>query len=69
MPMLRTIVCDICGKRETEIAFGNGFIGWGAFQGIKLDGVDNPSLCPEHKAEIANFVDELKKKVNINGVD
>lgn len=67
MPMVRTIVCDVCGLEEAETVYGNGFNGWGAFQGIALDGVDNPSLCPQHKAEVANFIDQLKVNLNAMG--
>jgi len=60
MPILRKIVCDVCGQAYTEREAGHGFPGWGAFHGIKLDGVDNPQLCPVHKAAVADFIDELK---------
>lgn len=41
---------------------GDGFPGWGALQGISIDSHDNPSLCPEHLAKIADFTCSLENK-------
>lgn len=60
--ILRTITCEVCGQTYTEEAHGNGFPGWGALQGITLDGVDNPTLCPAHKAVLADCLDQLKQQ-------
>ena len=60
MPITQTIVCDICGAGMTEPQPGAGFQGWGALKGIALDGVENPTLCPEHLGALAQFADDLK---------
>lgn len=60
--ILRTIKCDLCGAVYTEQGDGAGFPGWGALQGVTLDGVANPCLCPEHLAAAAGFVDSLKQE-------
>jgi hypothetical protein len=56
--MLRTICCDApgCDKRLQENEPGAGFPGWGALQGIALDGKENPALCPEHLAKLADLL-------------
>ena len=53
----RTIVCGVCGKRETEQAPEAGWPGWGALQGIVLNGVPNPHLCPEHLIVAVKAID------------
>jgi hypothetical protein len=58
--MRRIIVCDVCNKMVTEDNEGEGFPGWGALQGIKLEGVANPNLCPEHLKIVADLVAKLK---------
>lgn len=64
MPILRVIHCSLCDKTETETAANVGWPKWGAVQGIILDGEENPCLCPEHLAKVADFIDEVK-----NGMD
>ena len=59
--MLRTLVCGVCGKRGEEPAPGEGHAGWGQLLGVILDGDDNPYLCPEHLAAVADRVDALKR--------
>lgn len=57
--ILRTIKCDVCGAVETEKTAGSGWNGWGSLQGVSLNGVDNPSLCKEHLAKVAEFIDTM----------
>ncbi len=56
--ILRTITCDApeCKHLEQEQAPGAGWPGWGAIQGIAIDGKENPSLCPRHLKAIADFI-------------
>jgi hypothetical protein len=61
--ILRTITCDVCGNSATETTPGEGWPGWGALQGIKLNGVDNPNLCPKHLAAAANALDKSDAEV------
>lgn len=61
MAMLRVFECDICGFKQAEKTFGAGVNGWGQLSGICLDGVDNPLLCPDHLAMVANYTDKLKR--------
>lgn len=58
----RKATCDIKGCEEVtqETEFGLGFPEWGQFMGIRLDGTDNPMLCPLHKAATADFIDMLE---------
>lgn len=60
MPEMRTLVCDVCREALSEPAYGEGFANWGAVQGISLDGVSNPVLCPRHLALVAGYVNRLK---------
>jgi len=60
MTILRTITCDICGKTETEKTTNSGWMGWGAVQGINFNGEPTPNVCPEHIAQIADFMDKLR---------
>jgi len=57
--ILRMIKCDICGREEREAQPNEGWPGWGALQGVALNGVNNPSICPAHLATVAEFVDSL----------
>lgn len=59
--ILRAIVCDVCGVKYTEANAGSGFPGWGSVNGMALDGIENPSLCPTHLAAAALFLDDMKK--------
>lgn len=62
MTIRRQIACDIPGCQEVclEAAPGDGWPGWATFNGIALNGIDNPCLCPAHKDAAAAFVDSLK---------
>jgi len=64
----RTIKCDICEAEMVEPVDGGGWPGWGGLNGIALDGVPNPTLCPEHLAVVADFVNDLKEG-RANGLD
>lgn len=59
MSILKTIVCDICKEVMVEPTPDAGWEGWGQLSGISLNGIDNPSLCPNHLAQVADFVDSL----------
>ena len=61
MSVRRTVCCDICDDMYTEKNPNDGFPGWGQFNGITLDGVDNPYLCPDHLKKAADFVDDMKE--------
>lgn len=62
MAVTRTITCDICGKTEAESAPNDGWPGWGSVNGIAIDGIPNPTLCPHDLTRVAEFIDkELNK--------
>jgi hypothetical protein len=46
MAIERTIVCDVCGAAEKEPERDSGFVGWGAVQGVALNEMPNPTVCP-----------------------
>lgn len=66
--ILRTVSCDVegCNEHLTEIAEGQGFMGWGAIKGLKEEIKDDNGkviglketawLCPSHKAHIKRFL-------------
>jgi len=58
--ILRKVVCDIpnCDREHEEVTFGAGFSNWGSIHGVKLNGKENPYLCPEHLAQVMQFIDE-----------
>lgn len=60
MSMVRKFICDVCGEVFTEEKFGAGAPGWGQLMGIILDGNDNPTLCSNHLATIADQLDKMK---------
>lgn len=60
--ILQYIKCDVCGKEARETKFGEGFKGWGGLNGITLNEIQNPCLCPEHLREAANYIDTLAKR-------
>ena len=62
MPMLRTFKCDLCDKTETEAEYGEGVNNWGQFNGIILDGVSNPMMCPSHVKQVADVIDKIKRR-------
>lgn len=64
MPKLQVFECDICEKSEIENSYGDGVPGWGQLFGIKLDGMENPILCPDHLKDMADFMDGLKHGVD-----
>jgi hypothetical protein len=55
----RTVICDICGASCTEESYGAGWPGWMGLKGVKLNGTENPDLCPEHRGQVMGFVDSL----------
>lgn len=57
----RILTCDIpgCGFEQSEPNYGDGWAGWSTLQGISLNCVDNPFLCPDHTKQIADFIDSL----------
>lgn len=61
MSVLRVIRCDVpgCGTKCTESEPNAGWQGWGALNGVELNGVANPNLCPAHLAQVAEFLDTL----------
>lgn len=59
MAISRTIKCDVCGLTAVEEVPMQGWPGWGALQGVILNGVENPNLCPLHLGHTANFVDSM----------
>lgn len=56
MSVIKTIRCDVCKKTEQEKEPNAGWPGWGALQGINLNGVDNPNLCPTHLGHVAELL-------------
>ncbi len=62
MSIKQMIKCSVCDTQEIEEVSGMGFSGWGALQGIALDGEENPTLCPLHLGVLANVLDTLKAK-------
>lgn len=60
MPIIRTFKCDVCGKEQIEPVPGYGVVGWGSLNGINFNGVDNPILCPDHKAQLADLMDKVR---------
>jgi hypothetical protein len=63
MTIRRQIECDIpgCTAKFIETSPGEGWTGWGALQGISLNGKDNPCLCPDHLKAAAEFTSGLDK--------
>ena len=67
MAIRQVIQCSVCGKELSEEQAGDGFVGWGALQGIEMDGEANPTLCPDHLREIATLLDNIKTNFNYTG--
>jgi hypothetical protein len=44
-----------------EDAPNAGWEGWGQLQGIVLDGVPNPHLCPDCLGSVADYVDAKRQ--------
>lgn len=65
MAILRTIMCDACGNSATEAAPNDGWPNWGGLQGVAINDIPNPQLCPVCLGKVANFVD----KEVFNGMD
>lgn len=59
MAIIRTINCGACGYSDTELEANAGFIGWGALQGIELNGEANPTLCPACLNMAADVLDKI----------
>ena len=60
MGIKRTVCCDMCGVVQEEAKLDAGWPGWGAIQGVALDGVACPALCPECLAILMTFIEERK---------
>ena len=63
MPQVRKFICDVCEDSYQEESYGDGAPSWGQLMGIKLDGIQNPTLCPAHLAILAESLDKMKQKV------
>jgi hypothetical protein len=61
--IIRIFECDVegCHEQEQEEYYGSGINTWGSFQGLSLNGIANPLLCPKHKIELANKLDSMKE--------
>lgn len=59
MSIRQIIKCSVCGKEQTEEKAGDGFIGWGALQGVSLNGEENPTICPAHLGVLAEYLDKM----------
>jgi len=59
MAIKQMIECVVCGKTAVEMCAGDGFMGWGALQGIALDAEINPDLCPTHLSAMAELLEGL----------
>mgnify|MGYP007073232104 CR=1 FL=1 len=65
----RTVICEICESKYTEVEYGKGFPGWAIIHGIisdKITDLENiqPSdlityYCPVCKINIASHINEL----------
>ena len=60
MSVYRTVTCNWpgCDYTYRESAPNVGWPGWGQLNGIILNDNENPHLCPEHLARVANFIDK-----------
>lgn len=61
MAITRTIECDICPAMEVEKVANEGWAGWGALNGVAIDGKANPTLCPTCLSKVAAFTDAMKQ--------
>lgn len=59
MAQLKTFVCDICNKTETESVAGDGVWNWAQMIGVKLNDVDNPLFCPICIIPVMNLIDKI----------
>jgi hypothetical protein len=57
--IIRTIVCDCCGLRQSEVVPGRGWSGWFGITGVELNGIGNPNFCPVCKPAIMDLVDRV----------
>jgi hypothetical protein len=62
MTIERRIVCDVCKTAQVQVIEGEGFKGWGAVQGVNFNGVDNPTLCPDHLKVVMDTLDKIAKE-------
>ena len=62
MSIIRIFKCDSCGYEQTEKFFGAGVKGWMQLNGVALDGVENPHLCPKCKQVLQTAFDEKAKE-------
>lgn len=63
MAILRNIECDVCHATQQEQEANAGWPGWGAVQGVQLNGIPNPSLCPDCLTKVMVFIDGGLKNV------
>lgn len=66
MAIRRSMICDVCGVTEIEPKPNEGWKGWCGIQGVSLNGVDNPNLCPTCTVKVMAVIDKM---VTPNGVD
>ena len=59
MTILKTIQCDVCGKESIETDQCEGWVGCVFLQGVVLNDIPNPSLCPECLPMVAAYVDNM----------
>lgn len=57
MSVTRTIICDACGASASETAPNEGWSGWGGLQGVAINDIANPQLCPTCLVRVTNFID------------
>ena len=66
--IIRLAKCCVCGKQEAERSYGAGWPAWAQFNGITMNGDENPMLCPKHMRMVADYIDDLSGG-NQDGVD
>jgi len=60
----KIIVCGVCGLEQAEDAPDAGWKGWGQLNGIGLDGIANPHLCPQHLIVAAEAIGDAQDMLN-----
>lgn len=60
----RSIICPVCGQKETEVFFGVGFHGWLRLMDvIDPDTKTNPVICPSCKKTLMSWLNKQAKIV------
>lgn len=61
MTIIRTIICNTCGKQQMETKFNIGFPGWGHIAGLMNPdtGEDTAHLCPDCMIKIKEKLNDL----------